>query len=140
MNAPLVSVSEGRPLAGSIEIGSHTLTAGAHDPAGEDTDPTPVELLLAALGSCTSTAVRAAADRHGWLLDRVDVTAQFDPQGQIVRHIRLTGELDALQIQQLLAVAARCPVQRLLTREARVVTVPTVAARPGTVRSRPQPQ
>ncbi|MGI5134017.1 MULTISPECIES: OsmC family protein [unclassified Streptomyces] len=140
MNARLVSVSEGRRLARSIQVGPHTLAADAHEPAGTDTGPRPEELLLAALGACTSMAVRAAAERHGWPLDQVDVALRFDPHEQIIKNIRLTGDLDALQIKQLLAVAARCPVQRLLTREVPVVTVPTVAAKTHAARGRPLPQ
>ncbi|GAA3830168.1 OsmC family protein [Streptomyces chiangmaiensis] len=140
MNARRVSVSEGRSLARSVEVGPHLLTADEHEPTGTDTGPTPGELLLAALGSCTSTAVRACADRHGLPLDRVDVVVRFDPQGQIIRSIRLTGDLNPVQINQLLVVAGRCPVQRLLTREAAVVTVPTVAARSSASRSQSPPQ
>ncbi|MFF8480982.1 OsmC family protein [Streptomyces antibioticus] len=44
--------------------------------------PTPGELLLAALGACTSMTVRAFADRHGWPLDQVDVSVRFDGQGR----------------------------------------------------------
>ncbi|MFD9316403.1 OsmC family protein [Streptomyces sp. NPDC060053] len=130
MNARTVSVSEGPRLARSLVVGPHTLTADEPRPVGTDTGPTPGELLLAALGACTSMTVRAYADRHGWHLDQVDVAARFDPQGQIVKNIRLTGELEPAHIRQLLAVAGRCPVHRLVTSGATVVTVPTVAARP----------
>jgi putative redox protein len=140
MTARVVSVREGRRLARSIAVGPHTLTADEPEPISTDTGPTPGELLLAALGTCTSMAVRAFADRHGWPLDHVDVTVQFDPQGQIVKNIRLTGDLEPARIKQLLAVAGRCPVQRLLTREATIVTVPTVVARPHASRSRAVPE
>jgi putative redox protein len=140
MNTRIVSVSEGPRLARSIAVGAHTLAADEPRPVGTDTGPTPGELLLAALGSCTSMAVRAYADRHGWPLDQVDVSVRFDPQGQIVKNIRLTGDLEPAHIKQLLAVAGRCPVHRLLTREATVVTVPTVLARPHVSRSQTLPR
>jgi len=96
----------------------------------DDAGPTPGELLLAALGSCTSMAVRARADRHGWPLERVDVAVRFGEQGHIVKNVGLTGDLDPAQREQLLAAAGRCPIHRLLTREAKIVTVPALLAEP----------
>ncbi|WP_328843198.1 MULTISPECIES: OsmC family protein [Streptomyces] len=126
----LVSVAEGERLTRSIAIGTHMLTADEPEPAGADAGPTPGELLLAALGSCTSMAVRALAERRGWRLDRVDVAVRFGGQGRIVKNVGLTGELDPAQREQLLAAAGRCPVHRLLTREMTIVTVPALLAEP----------
>lgn len=130
MNTRIVSVDEGPRLARSITVGPHTLTADEPQPISTDTGPTPGELLLAALGSCTSMAVRAFADKQGWPLDHIAVAVRFDERGQIVKNVQLTGDLEPARIRQLLAVAGRCPVQRFLTKEASVVTVPTVLARP----------
>ncbi|MFF4689862.1 OsmC family protein [Streptomyces sp. NPDC001307] len=129
MNTRTVSISEGPRLARSIAVGPHVLAADEPQPLSTDTGPTPGELLLAALGSCTSMAVRAFADRHGWPLDHVDVTVRFDRHGQIVKEVRLTGDLEPAHVEQLLTVARRCPVQRLLARTASVVTAPTLVAK-----------
>ncbi|MFJ6948925.1 OsmC family protein [Streptomyces wuyuanensis] len=126
-----MSVREGRRLARTIAIGPHSMTADEPEPISSDTGPTPGELLLAALGSCTSMAVRAFADRHGWRLHHVDVDVHFEPQGQIVKNIRLAGDLEPAQVERLLAVAGRCPVHRLLTGDVAVTTVPTVVAPAG---------
>lgn len=126
MTGRTVSVREGRRLARSLTVGPHLLTADEPEPLSSDTGPTPGELLLAALGSCTSMAVRAYAGRHGWRLDHVVVDLRFGPRGEIVKNIRITGDLEPDQIQRLLAVAGRCPVQRLITGDVSVVTVPTV--------------
>lgn len=126
----LVSVAEGERLTRSVAIGTHVLTADEPEPAGADAGPTPGELLLAALGSCTSMAVRALADRRGWRLDRVDVAVRFGGQGRIVKNVGLTGELDPAQREQLLAAAGRCPVHRLLTHDLTIVTVPALLAEP----------
>jgi putative redox protein len=126
----LVSVAEGARLTRSIAIGAHTLTADEPEPVSADAGPTPGELLLAALGSCTSMAVRAMADRHGWRLDRVDVAVRFEDQGRIVKNVSLTGDLEPAQREQLLAAAGRCPVHRLLAREVTIVTEPVSAAEP----------
>jgi putative redox protein len=84
--------------------------------------------------------VRAFADRHSWPLDHVEVAVRFDAQGQIVKNVQLTGDLEPDHIRQLLAVAGRCPVQRLLSREVSIVTVPTVLTRPRVSRSRTLPE
>ncbi|GGW98312.1 hypothetical protein GCM10010297_19990 [Streptomyces malachitofuscus] len=126
MTGRTVSVREGRRLARSIAVGPHLLTADEPEPLSSDTGPTPGELLLAALGSCTSMAVRAYADRHGWPLDHVVVDVRFGPRGRIVKSVRLTGDLEPAQIEALLTVAGRCPVQRLITGDVSVATVPTV--------------
>ncbi|MFD5632441.1 OsmC family protein [Streptomyces sp. NPDC127072] len=130
MATRIVSVAEGRKLIRSVSVGAHHLTADEPEPMGTDAGPTPGELLLAALGSCTSMAVRAFAERHGWALHRVDVAVRFDDQGHVIKNVGLTGELDAAQREQLISVAGRCPVHRLLTRELTIVTVPALLAEP----------
>ena len=130
MNTRIVTVAEGKQLARSVAIGTHRLTADEPEPVGTDTGPTPGELLLAALGACTSMAVRAYAQRHEWPLDRVDVAVRFGAQGQVVKNIGLVGELTPAQRDQLLAVAGRCPVHRLLTKDVTIITVPTLLAEP----------
>ncbi|MEU9336598.1 OsmC family protein [Streptomyces sp. NPDC048290] len=110
MTPRIVSVTEGGGLTRSIAIGTHTLTADEPEPIGTDTGPTPGELLLAALGSCTSMALRALADRHRWPLERVDVAVRFGDRGHIVKNVGLTGDdLEPAQREQLLAAAGRCP-------------------------------
>ncbi|MFI8301214.1 OsmC family protein [Streptomyces nigra] len=130
MSTRIVSVAEGRRLTRSVAIGTHRLTADEPEPVSADEGPTPGELLLAALGSCTSMAVRAYADRHGWPLRSIDVAVRFDAHGGIVKNVGLTGDLDPRQHEQLMAVAARCPVHRLLTRDVTIVTVPALLAEP----------
>ncbi|MCG7206665.1 OsmC family protein [Streptomyces arenae] len=130
MNTRIVTVAEGKQLARSVAIGTHRLTADEPEPVGSDTGPTPGELLLAALGACTSMAVRAYAQRHEWPLDRVDVAVRFDAQGHVVKNIGIVGELTPTQRDQLLAIAGRCPVHRLLTKDVTIITVPTLLAEP----------
>ncbi|MFC8349932.1 OsmC family protein [Streptomyces sp. NPDC057280] len=130
MNTRIVTVAEGKQLARSVAIGTHRLTADEPEPVGTDTGPTPGELLLAALGACTSMAVRAYAQRHEWPLERVDIAVRFGAQGQVVKNIGLVGELTPAQQDQLLAVAGRCPVHRLLTKDVTIITVPTLLAEP----------
>ena len=120
-----------------IAAGSHQLLADEPRPIGDDAGPTPYDLLLAALGACTSMTVRMYANRKGWPLDQVRVTlrhSRIHAQdcadcetksgwiNQIDLDIELSGELDDAQLQRLLHIAELCPVHKTLTSEVHIVT------------------
>jgi putative redox protein len=125
-------------LAQLVAAGRHVLRADEPVAAGGlDAGPTPYDLLLAALGACTSMTVRLYADLKGLPLERVSVELTHDKihaadcaecetrEGKvdrIERVIRLEGALDDAQRAKLLEIAGKCPVHRTLHAE---VTVPT---------------
>jgi uncharacterized OsmC-like protein len=114
-----------------ITIGRHVLTADEPVSAGgHDAGPNPYELLLAALGACTSMTLRMYADRKGlplrrttvrMLHDRVhakDCSQARDKTGmlsRIRREIDLEGQLSEQDRQRLLEIADHCPVHRTLS-------------------------
>jgi putative redox protein len=120
-----------------ITAGRHQLAADEPQPIGADSGPTPYDLLLAALGACTSMTVRMYANRKGWPLKHVRVTLRHSrihaedcaecetTSGwidHIDRDIELAGNLDATQRQRLLDIANRCPVHQTLTSEVHIAT------------------
>jgi putative redox protein len=121
-----------------IVAGSHHLKGDEPlSEGGTDTGPSPYDLLLAALGSCTSMTVAMYARRKGWPLDRVtvhlrhgkihaqdcaDCETREGMLDQIERDIELSGSLTAEQRAKLLEIADKCPVHRTLTSEIKIRT------------------
>src|SRR5918911_4999105 len=61
-------------LRQQIDAGSHTLYADEPvDAGGDNAGPNPYELLLAALGACTSMTLLLYSRRKGWPLEDVEV-------------------------------------------------------------------
>jgi putative redox protein len=120
-----------------IAAGRHRLMSDEPRPIGDDAGPTPYDLLLAGLGSCTSMTVRMYADRKGWPLERVRVTLRHTRihardcadcetsigfVDHIDREVELTGDLDDSQRQRLMHIAERCPVHQTLTSEVHIAS------------------
>jgi len=118
--------------------GRHRLVADEPVAAGgNDLGPGPYELLLMALGACTTMTLRVYADRKGWSLrhtsvrlrhskihaeDCADCETQHGMLDRIERVIHLEGSLDEAQRKRLLEIADMCPVHRTLTSEIKIYT------------------
>lgn len=113
---------------------------------GTQTGPDPYQLLLAALGSCTSMTVALYARRKQWALKRVRVRLAHSKvwvqdcahceteEGRIDRieqELELDGDLSADQRQRLIEIAGKCPVHRTLKSEVDIVTRLADHAPPG---------
>jgi putative redox protein len=133
----IVAESGSGTFTQSITAGHHELVSDEPRPIGDDRGPTPYDLLLAALGSCTSMTVRMYANRRGWPLKQVRVTlrhsrihaedcAHCETRIGLINHIdldiELIGDLDDEQRQRLLVIAERCPIHVTLTSEIHIAT------------------
>lgn len=125
MRAVSVRWAEGK-LAQTIEVAGHRLRADEEtDKGGEDTGPAPHELLLAALGACTSITLKVYAQRKSWPLRdvHVELTGSHTAEGFVIsREITLSGDLDAEQRQRLIEIADKCPVHKTLMGEISIQT------------------
>lgn len=141
-----------RPLDGVVRVttaggkfAQHVMTAGhefiADEPksfGGDDDGPTPYDLLLASLGTCTSMTMKMYADAKGIPLKRVRIELEHSrdhakdcadcdvEQGRqlqaIDRAIEMEGDLDDEQRAKLLEIADKCPVHRTLESELHIYT------------------
>lgn len=99
---------------------------------GADSGANPYELLLAALGSCTSMTLRMYANHKKLDLEAIEVTLRHsrvhlddcetcDDKNTLVdkidRKIKLVGRLDDDQRKRLLEIADKCPVHKTLVNE-----------------------
>jgi uncharacterized OsmC-like protein len=116
-----------------IEVGSHRLSADEPiDFGGTDTGSSPYDLLLAALGSCTSMTIGLYARKRGWPLKDITVSLRHSKihaqdcedcetkEGRIDRiemEIHLAGALNDEQRAKLMEIAGKCPVHQTLTSE-----------------------
>ncbi|MFW2350180.1 alpha/beta fold hydrolase [Qipengyuania sp.] len=107
---------------------------------GDDSGPTPYDLLNAALGTCTAMTMELYAARKGWPLEGVTVTVTHErdhkhDSGHVTameegrslqalnRRIELRGDgLDEDQRQRLTEIADKCPVHRTLEGELHIHT------------------
>jgi len=124
-----VSRRPGQTYTTDMQIRDHTLIADEPaDKGGEDLGPTPMELLLASLASCTAITLEMYAGRKQWPLEgvTVEISKEPDPESPhkadlLHQRITLDGPLDDEQRARLLLIAGRCPVHRLIADSPRMI-------------------
>jgi putative redox protein len=114
---------ENGTLRHDVEIRQHMLVADEpKDHGGDDSGPSPQELLAASLASCTAVTMAMYADRKGWEIGEVAVDVNYEPaqRGSPTRFrmdIQIPKELPEEQRERLLQIGAKCPVHRTLEGE-----------------------
>lgn len=105
---------------------------------GDETGPSPYDLLLAGLGACTSMTMRMYATRKKLAVARFRVALSHEKMHAddceecaaegasridvIRRDIEIDGDLTSAERQKLLEIADKCPVHRTLESDVEVLT------------------
>ena len=106
-----------------VEIRDHHVTADEpRDKGGDDSGPSPQELLAASLASCTAITMEMYAERKGWDVGEIAVDVDYEPAQRrsptrFRMEMRFPKELPEDQRQRLMQIAAKCPVHRTLEGE-----------------------
>ena len=111
------------PFSVRIDAGGHDLTGDEPvEAGGGGLGPNPFGLLTSALAECTVMTVRWYARQKRWPVEHVAVTVDYakkraenasslvDEKTVFIRGPQLTRE----HLNQLIDIAAKCPVQRVL--------------------------
>ena len=109
-------------MAQTISIRGHKLTADeGSSNGGADTGPTPHDLYDAALGACKALTVLWYAGKKGIPVEDVQTVIERDGSGErsgvykLTARMSISGALSDAQLTELLAVAKKCPVHKLMT-------------------------
>ena len=120
-----------------VQVGKHDFLADEPiSVGGDDTGPTPYDLVSAGLGACTTMTLRMYAERKGWPVGKiaVDVSHAKDYADDCAnceqdrkidvfeRVITIAGDLTEEQHARMLEIADKCPVHRTLESVAHVRT------------------
>ena len=106
-----------------VTLGDGTHEWASDEPValgGANTAPDPTQILVSALGACTSITLKMYAGRKEWPLEEVHVTltmTQDNAGTHIQRHIEVSGDLTDEQRTRLLQIANACPVHRIMSGE-----------------------
>ena len=133
----VVKQADGK-FAQRIAAGPHAMRADEPRAyGGDESGPTPYDLVLAGLGACTSMTIKMYADRKGWPVDDIEVklihkkihasaceTCETEDGkiDHIHRSIHIGGDLSEEQRLKLLEIADKCPVHRTLHSEVHITT------------------
>jgi putative redox protein len=105
-----------------VHVGAHSLVADESIAnGGEDLGPSPHDLYDAALGACKALTVLWYANRKQIPVEDVAVTVTRDDSEErngtyrLATTLAVTGALSDAQREELLKVAGRCPIHKLMT-------------------------
>ena len=135
---PVIVHGDAQGFAQKIQAGAQQLTAD--EPVsfgGTESGPSPYDLILAALGACTSMTIGLYARKRKWPVEEITVSLRHSKihardcddcetkDGRIDRinmEIHIAGSLTDEQRSKLMEVAGKCPVHQTLTSEINIKT------------------
>ena len=105
-----------------VRIGAHTFAADTSvSEGGEGLGPSPHDLYDAALGACEALTVLWHAKRKGIPVEDIEVAVERDQSEErtgtyrLDTRLKLGGNLTDAHRRELLSVASKCPVHKLMT-------------------------
>ena len=114
---------DGGKLRQTVEVREHVVAADEpKKQGGDDSAPSPQELLAASLASCTAITMEMYAERKGWELGDLTVDVNYEPaqRGSPTRFsmvVNFPKEFPEDQRERLMQIGAKCPVHRVLEGE-----------------------
>ncbi len=110
------------PMRFDIQIGPHRIATDASiQGGGEASAPAPHDFYDAALGACKAMTVLGYARRKGIPLETIEVSVDRDATEERAGTYRLSvvltlmGKVSDTQREDLLRVAEKCPIHKLMT-------------------------
>jgi putative redox protein len=110
------------PMRQIVHVRNHIISAdGTLEEGGSDAGPSPHDLYDAAISACKALTIVWFAKRKGYALENVEVSTERDDSEErkgvyrLAATVHLTGDLSPTQREELVAVAQKCPVHKLMT-------------------------
>jgi putative redox protein len=110
------------PMRHEIHVGRNSLATDLSvEEGGEGSGPNPHDLYDAALGACKALTVLWYAKRKDIPVEGIEVSVKRDASQEragiyrLSAELTLTGALSDTQREELLRVAQKCPVHKLMT-------------------------
>lgn len=110
------------PMRHIAHVRNHIVSIdGTPEEGGNDAGPSPHDMYDAAVGSCKALTVIWYAKRKSIPVENVEVSVERDASEErkgtyrLRASLKLTGDLTEAQRNELLSVADRCPVHKLMT-------------------------
>lgn len=109
-------------MAQTVHIRAHQLLCdGSVAEGGADAGPSPHDLYDAALGACKALTVMWYARKKGMAVHDIQTVIARDDSAEragvyrLAATLKIQGDLTDAQLQELQAVAHKCPVHKLMT-------------------------
>ena len=110
------------PMRHEIHIGRNSFaTDVSPEQGGEGSGPSPHDLYDAALGACKALTVLLYAKHKNIPVEGIEVSVERDASQErsgiyrLSTELSLTGNLTASQREELLRIAQKCPIHKLMT-------------------------
>ena len=117
------------PMRHFVHVGGHIISTDATaEEGGSDAGPSPHDLYDAALSACKALTVLWYAKRKGIPVGQIEVSTERDASEErkgiyrLAATLHVSGNLSDAQRLELLSVADKCPVHKLMTASRTEVT------------------